>query len=436
MAKHLSALEREQIFKYLNERKNLNEIARLLSRDRKSIVMEIKRNRYFIHKGSFGMAKVYCQKATDRTCVKKDVCPHCPTKNKYCWTCQKCVRYCDDYIKAGCEQITASPYCCNACPKDSICTLARYRYSPLTAQKSYEKRLVETRKGISLNEKQLDDIGRIINEGSKKGQSINHIVAANRDRLPCSSRTIYSLVRKNLVGVSLFDLPRTVQRRQRNAKKSGHKVDQACRQGRTYQDFLDFKGKHPELDHVQMDTVEGVQEDVKCFLSLSFPHLQLSLFFLLERQTAYHVKSFFYWLYKEIGEENFKKLFPLALTDRGSEFTDPESIEHLGTKIFYCDAMASHQKGHVENQNGLFRRIVPKKHHIDGLEFEDSFLINSHLASYIKKSLNQKTPYELLSLLYGEELCRALRLKHIPANEVLLKPQLLQGKLKRKHYET
>ena len=185
-----------------------------------------------------------------------------------------------------------------------------------------------------------------------------------------------------------------------------------------------------------MDTVEGVQEDVKCFLSLSFPHLQLSLFFLLERQTAYHVKSFFYWLYKEIGEENFKKLFPLALTDRGSEFTDPESIEHLGTKIFYCDAMASHQKGHVENQNGLFRRIVPKKHHIDGLEFEDSFLINSHLASYIKKSLNQKTPYELLSLLYGEELCRALRLKHIPANEVLLKPQLLQGKLKRKHYET
>ena len=149
MAKHLSALEREQIFRYLNERKNLNEIARLLSRDRKSIVMEIKRNRYFIHKGSFGMAKVYCQRATDRTCAKKEVCPHCPTRNKYCWTCQKCIRYCDDYIQASCEQITASPYCCNACPKDSSCTLARYRYSPLTAQESSKKRLVETRKGIS-----------------------------------------------------------------------------------------------------------------------------------------------------------------------------------------------------------------------------------------------------------------------------------------------
>lgn len=52
MAKHMNVLERELISKYLNEQINLNEIARRLGRDRKSIVLEIKRNRYLIHKRS------------------------------------------------------------------------------------------------------------------------------------------------------------------------------------------------------------------------------------------------------------------------------------------------------------------------------------------------------------------------------------------------
>lgn len=432
MASHFSIVERELISKYLIEGFSLNKIAKLLNRDRTGIALEIKRNRVPIHKGYFGKRKIFCQKAWDKKCKKKMVCDHCPTPKLSCCFCQKCINYCKEYAPAMCNRIKSSPFCCNGCKEENKCTIKRYIYSPLLAQKRYEERLSDVRTGTCLNEKQLEDITKIVKDGCKKGQSIYNIVKANTDKIPCSVRTIYHLIRNGYLEVSLFDLPRTVQRKQRKVKKQNHKVDKNCRIGRTFNDYQDYLALNPSVSPVQMDTVEGVREDMKCFLSLSFPHLQLSLFYLMPRQSAFDVHNTFKWLHERLGEDNFKEIFPVILTDRGHEFSDPEKLEMLGTKVFYCDAMASHQKGHVENQNSLLRRIIPKGYFIDELNFEDSFLINSHLASYLKSSLKEKAPYDLLNFIHGEELCRALYLKKIPANEVILKPQLVKGKLKRK----
>lgn len=432
MTKHLSDLEREDIFKYLNEDRNLNQIAKLLGRDRKTIVLEIKRNRSEVHRARYGRRKIFCQKAWDKSCKKKQVCSKCIQPNRYCSFCQKCINECKEFKVASCQRITSSPFCCNACPEEKSCLIAHYVYSPSKAQNKYEKRLVESREGTSLSEKQLKDIEEIVQAGLEKGQSLYHITESNKDKLPCSVRTIYLLKDNKQINISNLDMPRTVQRKLRKAKKPNHKVDTNCLEGRRYKDFLKFRENNPEINHVQMDTVEGVEEDAKCLLSLSFPHLQLVLCFLLERQTAYEVTKCFHWLYEQLGEEDFKKLFPLILTDRGSEFSDPTKLEALGTKVFYCEASSAHQKGHIENQNGMLRRIVPKKYHIDGLDFEDSFLINSHLASYRKVSLNNKTPYDLLSFTYGEKVCKALMLEKIPANDVVLKLPLAAGQNKEK----
>ena len=42
-----------------------------------------------------------------------------------------------------------------------------------------------------------------------------------------------------------------------------------------------------------------------------------------------------------LGVELFARLFPIILTDRGSEFSDPESIERgedgqTTTRVYYC----------------------------------------------------------------------------------------------------
>jgi hypothetical protein len=50
----------------------------------------------------------------------------------------------------------------------------------------------------------------------------------------------------------------------------------------------------------------------------------------------------------------------------------------------------------------------------------------SHINSYRKVSLNDKTAIELFTLLYGEETLEKLNIKLIPGNEVILLPDLLK----------
>lgn len=54
------------------------------------------------------------------------------------------------------------------------------------------------------------------------------------------------------------------------------------------------------------------------------------------------------------GKPLFKKLFPVILTDNGSEFSNPRAIEYsdekftgLRTNVFYCDAGSPYQKGAI-----------------------------------------------------------------------------------------
>ena len=50
----------------------------------------------------------------------------------------------------------------------------------------------------------------------------------------------------------------------------------------------------------------------------------------------------------------------------------------------------------------------------------------SHINSYGRKKLGGKSPAELLSSLYGEDLLRLLWHEQIPADRIVLKPSLLK----------
>ena len=58
-------------------------------------------------------------------------------------------------------------------------------------------------------------------------------------------------------------------------------------------------------------------------------------------------------LYELLGHEVFLTLFPVILTDNGSEFSNPKEIEYrdsvpcLRAKVFYCDpSVMTIKKGH------------------------------------------------------------------------------------------
>ena len=90
-----------------------------------------------------------------------------------------------------------------------------------------------------------------------------------------------------------------------------------------------------------MDSVEG-RKGGKVLLTIYFRNCGLMLAFIRDSNTAKSVTEIFERLYKLLGHSTFTNLFQVILTDRGSEFTNPLSIEfnendERRTHIFYCD---------------------------------------------------------------------------------------------------
>lgn len=141
-------------------------------------------------------------------------------------------------------------------------------------------------------------------------------------------------------------------------------MDKACRNGRTFEDFKKYCKEHPSLPVVQIDSVEGVKGGA-VLLTVHFvlPRLQLS--FLRKANDSRSVIDIFNHLYEVLGEELYKKLFPILLADNGTEFSNPEALEkddkgNLRSRVFYCDPSAPGQKGACENNHEFIRRVIPK----------------------------------------------------------------------------
>ena len=125
------------------------------------------------------------------------------------------------------------------------------------------------------------------------------------------------------------------------------------------------------------------------------------------------------------------EIFPVLLADNGSEFSNPAAIEldkqdNPRTKIFYCNASAPYQKPNCENNHELIRRIIPKGTDIGLYTQEQIDLMMSHINSYSRKKLGNKSPYEVFEFQYGRKILDAFHLRKIPADEIILSPELLK----------
>jgi IS30 family transposase len=130
--------------------------------------------------------------------------------------------------------------------------------------------------------------------------------------------------------------------------------------------------------------------------------------FIRSANTSQSVIDIFNQLYMSLNPDNFRKLFQVILGDNGSEFSNPTAIEmdHLGnqrTRVFYCDPQAPYQKGAVENNHTLVRRIIPKGASLDCFTQADISLMMNHINSYRRPNLGDKTPYEVFASLYGKK---------------------------------
>lgn len=84
--------------------------------------------------------------------------------------------------------------------------------------------------------------------------------------------------------------------------------------------------------------------------------------------------------------------------DNGTENAEHEkTAKTLGMSVYFCDSYASWQKGFVENLIGLIRQYLPKGQSLSFLTSRQLKRIQDRLNHRPRKSLNFRTPYEVLS---------------------------------------
>lgn len=430
MSKFLSYEERLIIAQRLQENTSFGMIGKELGKDRTTIAKEIKKYSYDKKSGRPGYPYNPCKFRT--SCKAKKLCgSSCTHPSAYkCSLCSECTVHCKDFIADVCSVKTKPPYVCNGCRNLSKCTLLKRIYDPADAHEMAHHAISEARTGIMTNEDHISRINKIITPLVKNGQSLHQIYLDHVDELMCSEKTLYNYVDAQLFDIRNIDLPRKVKYRPRY-KQPEFKVDRGCRIGRNYDDFQKFLGVNPETTVVQMDSVIG-RTGGKCLLTIHFVETSLMLAFLREANTSASVIRIINLLDQTLGSKLFNHLFPVILTDNGSEFSNPkeleyrESVPRRRTNIFYCDPSAPYQKGACEVNHELIRRILPKGSSFDDLTQKDISLMMDHINSYKRKKLNNRSPYEAFSFYYGEDVLKKLGCLPVGSENIILKPKLLK----------
>ena len=431
MSKFFTYDERLEVQKYLKESFSFKEISRRINKHPTTISREIRKYSLEVASGYPGYCFNECIKRFN--CKNKNICASGCTKKRstYCKLCSSCNDNCPDFVLEVCTARYRVPYVCNGCKTLAKCTLMKNIYDAEKAHIRAHNNISEARSGLCVSEAEIERLNSIITPLVRKGHSIHQIYVNHKDELMCSEKTLYNYVDVSLFDVRNINLPRKVKFRKRY-KRPEFKVDRSCRTGRTYEDFLVFMNKNPDVSVVQMDSVIG-QRGGKCLLTIHFVETSLMLAFLRDANTSRSVTDIFEMLYVTLGKKLFKKLFPVILTDNGSEFSNPKAIEYndakytgIRTNVFYCDAGRPYQKGSIEVNHEFIRRILPKGTSFNNLTQEDVNLMMDHINSYKRKKLNNRSPYEAFSFYHGEEALHKLGCYQVAPCDIVLKPNLLK----------
>lgn len=389
--KHLSFEDRCVIEEFLNHGFNFTQISFRLEKNRTTISKEVYKHRFLRGTASF-----------DRPC---------------------------------CFQ-SKPPYVCNNCDRFNHCKKQKYSYNAHIAYNEYKQTLISQRAHLNITKEQIVSINEIIAPLMiKKNHSVNHVYITHPELLPFSKPTFYKYIDLGILNVKNIDLQRKVKWKvKKEYDYHKEKTNTSIKVNRFYTDFKDYMEYNPNCSIVEMDTVIGTQggKGGNCFLTLLFRQYNFMLIYLLPFKKSRFVTEIFNYLKSLLGIDEFKRLFEVILTDNGTEFSDPDSIEidiDSGEKLcslFYCDPNCSWQKGSIEKNHEYIRYILPKGTSFASLTQDDCYLLASHINSTPRLALNNHSPYDSILLFLSENIIRKLGIKKIDYDDIDLSYRLLR----------
>ncbi len=415
---HLTVQERIIIEKGIENGSTKAAIALTIGKDKSTVGKEIKKHRELVHKSSY---KINC--ANMKNCSHNHVCDNCA-----------------DFKPFTCNRRDRSPGACNGCSKYTHCRYDKYRYKADFSHKKYREDLVDSRTGINMSYEECKAMADIIVPLIKAGHSPYHIVT-NHPELNISEKTLYNYIENGIFReFGLLDIDLRIKTKRKITKKASNKYkkreDKKYLNGRTYDDFINYTAENKNLSVVEMDTVYN-NGSTGPFMQ-TFKFLDYSFMFIVyqEEKTAKSMVEGVDLLEKILGEDLFSEEVAIIKTDRGSEFCDAEGFEKeenesRRTRIFYCDPMASGQKGSLENNHKEIRYICPKENDLKDLGLnsqEKANLIVSHINSQSKEHLKGKSPLEVMEFMNPAlyQKFKDFRIERINKDNIVLKPYLLK----------
>ena len=415
---HLTVQERIIIEKGIENGSTKAAIALTIGKDKSTVGKEIKKHRELVHKSSY---KINC--ANMKNCSHNHVCDNCA-----------------DFKPFTCNRRDRSPGACNGCSKYTYCRYDKYRYKADFSHKKYREDLVDSRTGINMSYEECKAMADIIVPLIKAGHSPYHIVT-NHPELNISEKTLYNYIENGIFReFGLLDIDLRIKTKRKITKKASNKYkkreDKKYLNGRTYDDFINYTAENKNLSVVEMDTVYN-NGSTGPFMQ-TFKFLDYSFMFIVyqEEKTAKSMVEGVDLLEKILGEDLFSEEVAIIKTDRGSEFCDAEGFEKeenesRRTRIFYCDPMASGQKGSLENNHKEIRYICPKENDLKDLGLnsqEKANLIVSHINSQSKEHLKGKSPLEVMEFMNPAfyQKFKDFGIERINKDNIVLKPYLLK----------
>lgn len=214
-------------------------------------------------------------------------------------------------------------------------------------------------------------------------------------------RTLYSYIKKGVfLHITYKDLPVAGKRKRKHGRVHRQKRASA---GTCIIERDPSVETREEFGHWEMDCVIGNKKSKNVLLVLTERKTREELLFKMNSKEAKNVVEVLNQLEREYGKY-FPQVFKTITVDNGTEFSDFEGMQASSlqegqqrTKLYYCHAYCSSERGSNENQNKMVRRKIPKGTNFDDKTDEEIKAIETWMNTYPRKILEWHCSHDLFS---------------------------------------
>lgn len=409
---HITLEGRKYIEEKLNEGCSITKIANELCRNKSSIMREIDRNITLVFPSVFN---------NHYPCIKWK---ECDVKDFNCY------ENCKNLEINLCPRLISSPHICNNCKHKNGCRYVKKYYKAFEANNKYLESWKQDRIGLRYSDDELRVLNTDFYNIVITNKSIYHsLIIINKRGYNFKESSIYRQIKEGRLRLKSNDLPRCRKQTIKKQNKEYKNIESI--EGHTYNDYIKYKEEHKCVVETQMDTVIGITNaSDPVILTLEIVEISFMFIFKLDSKTFEETIKKLKEFENNINKEIFNEILEILLTDNGSEFKRVSKIVESfpNINIFYCHPYSSFEKGNIENNHELLRRIIPKGISLKTYTQNDYNKISNNINSLYRKKLNGKCPFDLVEKYIPLETLKKMGLEKVIDVEVNLTPFLLGSK--------